>query len=298
MSTNPFLVSESRDEEDAALAASAACGDRSALEALIRRHQAWIYNMAVRLVLNPQDAQEITQEALMRIITRIAQFEGRSSFRTWAYRIVTNCFLDAKRGQLESMFTGFDDYGRDLDSIPMEPLDLKAGWEPERELIVEEAMLGCMLGMLLCLSREQRMVYMLGDIFEAPSQMAAEIMEISPGNFRQKLSRARKDLVSFMENKCGLINKDNPCRCDRKASGFMKAGWLDPDHKKFTGPHLDRIKEKAVLESEPLDEFVEQAYAKLFRAHPLQEPLTGEGMETVLRSLLDSPEYQRIFNLH
>ena len=297
MMINPFRASEDRDGEDAALAASAAAGDRQALESLVRRHQAWVYNLAVRYLLNPADAQELTQEALLRVITRIGQFEGRSSFRTWAYRIVTNCFLDAKRGQLEGMIVSFEDYGRDLDSIPLAPLDLPPAQEPDRALIIEEAKLGCMLGMLLCLSREQRIVYTLGDIFEAPSKLAAEILDITPANFRQKLARARRDLISFMQDKCGLINKDNPCRCDRKASGFLKAGWLDPDRLKFAGSHLERIKTKAEAECDPLEDFVEAAYARLFRDHPLQEPLTEGGMQAVLAGLLDSPEYKRIFDL-
>ncbi|RED47990.1 RNA polymerase sigma factor [Aestuariispira insulae] len=297
MAANPFLASETRDEEDAALAASAARGDREALEALIRRYQAWIYNLAVRMILNPQDAQELTQEALLRIITRIAQFEGRSSFRTWAYRIVTNCFLDAKRGQLEGFITSFDDYGRDLDAIPMAALTLTADQEPDRALIVEEAKLGCMLGMLLCLSREQRIVYTLGDIFEAPSKIAAEILGLSAVNFRQKLTRARRDLISFMQDKCGLINQANPCRCDRKAAGFRQAGWLEPDRLKFAGRHLQRIKGKVAAESAPLDDFVEEAYARLFRDHPMQEPLAEGGTQAILSDLLDSPEYKRIFDL-
>jgi len=296
---NPFTAEIHHDQKDAELATSAAAGNRDALEILIRRHQGWIYNIAVRMVLNPQNAQDITQEALLKIVTRIAQFEGRSSFRTWAYRIVTNCFLDSKRGPIENVFSGFEAYGNDLDAIADHDLQLTTEHEPDRALIVEEAKVGCMLGMLLCLSREQRMVYILADIFEASAPVAADILAITPGNFRQKLSRARRDLHSFMHNKCGLVDPSNPCRCERKATGFMKEGWLEPNKLKFSGAHLKNMQDKAELEAQPLDEFADNAYGQLYRQHPLQEPLqgTGEGVERILVRLLDSPECHRIFGL-
>ncbi|MFC1234970.1 RNA polymerase sigma factor [Vibrio sp. F74] len=299
MTYNPFTAETHYNQEDGELAIAAAAGDKQALEALIRRHQGWIYNIAVRMVLNPQNAQDITQEALLKIVTRIAQFEGRSSFRTWAYRIVTNCFLDSKRGPIESVFSGFEAYGDDLDAIENEDLQLTIEDEPDRVLIIEEAKVGCMLGMLLCLTREQRLVYILADIFEASAPIAADILAITPGNFRQKLSRARRDLHSFMQNKCGLVDLSNPCRCERKASGFMKEGWLDPNQLKFTGTHLKNMKDKAELETQPLDEFADNAYGQLYRQHPLQEPLegTGEGVDRILIRLLDSSECHRIFGL-
>lgn len=299
MTYNPFTAKIHHDQEDAELAISAAAGDQKALEILIRRHQEWIYNIAVRMVLNPQNAQDITQEALLKIVTRIAQFEGRSSFRTWAYRIVTNCFLDSKRGPIESVFSGFEAYGDDLDAIADNDLQLTTEHEPDRALIIEEAKVGCMLGMLLCLTREQRMVYILADIFEASAPIAADILAITPGNFRQRLSRARRDLHSFMQNKCGLVDSSNPCRCERKATGFMQEGWLDPNQLKFSGAHLKKMKEKAELEAQPLDEFADNAYGQLYRQHPQQEPLegTGEGVERILIRLLDSSECHRIFGL-
>jgi RNA polymerase sigma factor (sigma-70 family) len=63
-------------------------GSREALEKLILRHQAWIYNIAVRMVFHTQDAEEVTQEVLVKAITRLSTFKGESQFRTWLYRIV------------------------------------------------------------------------------------------------------------------------------------------------------------------------------------------------------------------
>ena len=75
--------------------------------------------------------------------------------------------------------------------------------------------------MLLCLDREQRLIYVLGEIFGVTDTVGAELLDTSPDNFRQRLARARRDLHSFMNDKCGLVNQANPCRCARKTAGFI-----------------------------------------------------------------------------
>src|SRR5262252_9967437 len=99
--TNPLADSAPTDLEDRALVACAQEGDREALEALVRRHQAWIYNIAVRMLYHPQDAEDATQEILIKALTQLSSFEGRSSFRTWLYRIVVNHLLNTRRSRVE-----------------------------------------------------------------------------------------------------------------------------------------------------------------------------------------------------
>lgn len=85
MNQAAFPLTANRDEEDDLdLVRAAGSGDAMALDQLVRRHQSWIYNLALRFLLNPDDAADLTQEVLIRIITRLGQFQGRSSFRTWA----------------------------------------------------------------------------------------------------------------------------------------------------------------------------------------------------------------------
>jgi len=279
---NPFRASEETDRGDVALALKAAGGDRAALEALLRRHQRWVYAIALRMTACPPDAADLAQEALLRVVTRIAQFEGRSSFRTWAYRIVMNCFVDAKRGRIEGMVTGFGQYGKDLDAIPLEELGSVPG--VERRLLVEEAKVGCMLGMLLCLDREQRIAFVLGEVFECPSPLAAEILGITPAAFRKRLERARADLSAFMNEKCGLMNPASPCRCDRKTKGFIAAGMVDPAKLKFTSEHVRRIREDAPAKSRALDVLSEEHAPWLFREHPM---LDGPDLAEHLSNLLN-----------
>ena len=246
------------------------------------------------MVVSPDDAADITQEALLHIVTRIAQFEGRSSFRTWAYRIVTNCFLDTKRRPIEKMVQGFGALGEELDRLGLEELHLDKELEPERAYIVEEAKVGCMLGMLLCLSREQRIVYILGEVFETPSELGADILDTTPANFRQRLARARAELHNFMNQKCGLVNKANPCRCPKKIRAFIREGIVDPKSLKFTGPHLTYLKGQMEDKSRRLEQLVDQAHGDLFRSHPFQQ---GPDMTEALYTILRDPETREVLNL-
>src|SRR5713226_8088848 len=111
MTINNPLADNSPDREDQNLVLRSRSGDRNALEELIQRHQAWIYNIAVRMLFHPQDAEDATQEILVKVLTRLASFEGRSSFRTWLYRVAFNNLLNMKRGREEQKSISFSVYG-------------------------------------------------------------------------------------------------------------------------------------------------------------------------------------------
>src|SRR5258706_14926459 len=107
---NPFTEVAHGDSTDVELAEGAKNGDRAALEKLVLRHQAWIYNIAVRMVFHPQDAEEVTQEVLVKVFTRLSTFKDECKFRTWLYRITSNHVLSMKRRSAENRVTTFADY--------------------------------------------------------------------------------------------------------------------------------------------------------------------------------------------
>src|SRR4029453_2339693 len=159
---NPFVDNAPIDLEDRALVARARSGSREALEDLIQRHQGWIYNITIRMLYHPHDAEDATQEILIKAVTRLSSFEGRSSFRTWLYRIVVNHVLNMKRGRVEQTSISFRSYGHELDHTPDLELPDPSSVSAEVRQLVAEAMIGCVSGMLLCLDREQRLTYILG----------------------------------------------------------------------------------------------------------------------------------------
>src|SRR5258707_11435762 len=115
---NPFTEVAEGGPTDAELDEKAKSGDRAALEKLVLRHQAWVYNIAVRMVFHPQDVEEVTQEVLLKVITKLGTFKGESSFRTWLYRIAANHVLNMKRRSAETQVTTFADYSAAIGSTP------------------------------------------------------------------------------------------------------------------------------------------------------------------------------------
>jgi RNA polymerase sigma factor (sigma-70 family) len=284
MTINNPLADNSVDLEDQELVLRARSGDRNALEDLVRRHQAWIYNIAVRMLYHPQDAEDATQEILIKVLTRLSSFEGRSSFRTWLYRIVVNHVLNMKRGRVEVQHGSIDfaSYGAALDDTPDSELADPESTSAETDLLVTEAMLSCTSGMLLCLDREQRLTFVLGAIFEVSDTVAAEVLEITPDNFRQRLARARRDLRNFMNDKCGLVNQANPCRCAKKTRGFIQAGYVDPQNLLFVRERISKVREAAPKVHEALSTLDEKC-AEIFRGHPFYK---APGLAPMLRRLV------------
>ncbi|MEZ4551308.1 MAG: sigma-70 family RNA polymerase sigma factor [Desulfobacterales bacterium] len=86
------LIRENNDiHNDSLLVAAALNGKGGALEELVRRHQGWIYNIAFKMIMDHEDARDITQEVLIKFITHLASFQPeKAAFRTWLYRIVVN----------------------------------------------------------------------------------------------------------------------------------------------------------------------------------------------------------------
>ena len=293
---NPFRQTEESDAlKDRNLISAALEGETNALESLIIRHQPWLFNLAIRMVLNPQEAEDITQEVLIKIITKLSTYDPqKAAFRTWAYRIVTNHVINMKKGVMEGAITDFESYGQGLDAIPNDMSLETKRLSPEEAALVQDAKIGCMLGMLLCLDREQRLVYILGEIFGAADTVGGELLSISRENFRKRLSRARRDISAFMNDQCGLINKNNPCRCRRKASGFVKAGWVDPKNLQFYKERLQTVRATAGEKSEELCD-MEAEYSRLFTDNPFYD--SKEHIET-FRRIINHPRVIAVFNLN
>src|SRR5438067_899510 len=195
---NPFAEVAEGDIADVNLVEQAKNGDRAALEKLVLRHQAWIYNIALRMVFQPQDAEEVTQEVLIKVITKLGTFKAESKFRTWLYRIAANHVLNMKRRSAETKVTTFADYGAAIDRTPDLDLPDRKSVPVELPVLVEEAKNGCTMGMLLCLDRKQRLIFTLGEILGVSDALGSEVLEMTAENFRQSLARARRDLHSFM----------------------------------------------------------------------------------------------------
>jgi RNA polymerase sigma factor (sigma-70 family) len=291
---NPLAEDYKYDESDLEVIELAKNGDKKALEKIIKDNQNYIYNIALRMVFNPEEAKDITQEVLIKVITSLSTFEAKSKLRTWIYRIAVNHILNFKKTSGEKMHANsFSIYGNLIDETPDYELPDNSSYSVDMKIIVEEVKYSCMFGMLLCLDREQRMVYVLGAMFGVTDKTGAEIMNISRDNFRQKLSRARKDMYSFMNNKCGLVNKNNPCRCEKKTKALLDVGYVNPQSLRFNVNYYNTI-EKEV--GKKLNEFInlsEEVCEDLFRNQPFH---ISPDFAAYFKDLINSGKFKDIFN--
>jgi RNA polymerase sigma factor (sigma-70 family) len=224
---NPFRERTDRRTGDAEYIDRALNGDNEALEALVLRHQSWMYNISLNMCGDPDTAEDITQEILIKMITKLSTYDrNRASFRTWLYRIAANHFINMKESRNERLFRSFSSVSEEAEKIEFRP-DTNRNESSGGPLIDEETKISCALCILLCLSRRERLVFVLGTFFDAPDRVGAEICEISRDNYRKILSRSRKKVYEFFNSKCGLLKEGNPCTCGRQTDLMIKAGIID-----------------------------------------------------------------------
>jgi len=269
---NP-LVEAAADSSTEELAAKAQSGDRQALEELLVTHQPWIFNIAMRMLWRRADAEDATQDILVKILKGLPAYRRKSTFRTWLYRIAVNHIMDMRRQdwQVSAPRRSFAERSRLLADVP------DAEWPDPRtipvpfEILIEEAKIGCTMGVLLCLDGRQRLVFILGEILGATDEAGAEIVGVTPANFRQILSRARRDLYQYLNGSRSLVNPTAECKCVRKARGFLAQGYLDPQRLVFTPDRRRQVRNLVKARADELTEAYETFGADVFRDHPFYE---------------------------
>lgn len=242
-----------------ALIARAREGDREALGELLGAMKNPVYNLAIRMLGNPADAEDASQEILIRLMTGLATFRGESSFRTWVYRVASNHLLTTRRRQAEARSDSFEALAASLESS-------QALRQPPSEdpVLINEAKLACTSAMLLCLDREHRLAFILGEILDLPSEEGAAVLEIAADAFRKRLSRARTRMADFMKGMCGLVDPQRPCRCNKRVACAIERGYVDPQRLLWTShPILREMKQAHVDEVDDITRAV-----AVLRSHP------------------------------
>ena len=240
-------------------------GNRDALEEIVRRIQDRIYGLALKMLWHPEDAEDATQEILVRVVTHLSDFRNESAFTTWVYRIACNYLLTAKKRRMELPAISFKDFAKDLDEGSRLPKS-ETDYDADKEFLIEEIKIGCTQGMLLCLDRENRLAYVLGEIMEMESQEAAAILEITPATFRKRLSRSRKSILNFMNQKCGIFNPSNPCRCEKRITYAIQVGRVNPKSLLFAKRPIRSERSQTIQIINEIEEL--RRAAALYRSHP------------------------------
>lgn len=290
---NPFIEITDDAENDNGIITEILGGNTASLEKLIYRHQAWIFNISLKMVFDPDDAEDVTQEILIKIITHLSSYNPeRGTFRTWLYRIAANHVLNMKSRKREVPVSAAELVG----SYPMSEEDIedtRLSGRPEYRVLVEEAKNMCLTGILLCLERKQRLAFILGELFSISSSMGAEIMEISDAGFRKHLSRARKKVENFVTHRCGLINPENPCRCAGHIKNLISSGWVDSDEPRLTRESLKKISSIAAEKVQLVHDEIHSAL-QLFSDQPFY---SGPDMVARMKELIGKHEFNDFPNL-
>jgi RNA polymerase sigma factor (sigma-70 family) len=270
---NPFLENTAHptDEE---LVNSAKAGDRDQLELLLTPHLPWIFNLSLRMLHRRADAEDATQEILLKVMTALPGFRGDAKFTTWLYRIAVNHLLNVKKPKwaASDAVCSFAVASAGLRQVPDLDLPDPRTVPVPAEILIEETRNNCMIGTLLCLDGRQRLVFILGEIFGVSDEVGAEIAELTAVNFRQILSRARRDLYEYLRDNCSLVNAQNDCKCARKTRAFIQAGFVDPAKLEFTQAHARKVREVAAQVAPELIDAYMEIGAGVYRSQPFYEP--------------------------
>lgn len=214
-----------------ALVDRATGGDQQALEELLLSVQDMVFNLALRMLGSPQDAEDAAQEINIRIVTGIASFRKESAFSTWAYRIAANHLLNYKKSMFAKLPPlSFEYYGADIEAGC---LDQKVETPVDQDMLAQELKMSCTNVMLQCLDAESRLIYVLGIMFKADSGMAGDILGTTPEAYRQRLSRIRKKVEGFLRQYCGLATPGK-CDCKRRVGYAIAQHRLNPDSLEYT----------------------------------------------------------------
>ncbi|MCI0461509.1 MAG: sigma-70 family RNA polymerase sigma factor [Gemmataceae bacterium] len=180
--------------DDHRLIAECLQGRTAAFGELVRRYQDRLYSTVYRLVDNPDDAQDVVQEAFLHAYQSLDRFKGESQLYTWLYRIAVNTAISLKRKQRVALSM---DSGRSMVG-GTEPLDPSEFSRPEHALEQAEQERRIQKA-LNRLSPEHRAVLILKDMEDQKYETMAEILQVPIGTIRSRLHRARLELRELLE---------------------------------------------------------------------------------------------------
>lgn len=209
---------------DPSLVKAATGGSRDALATLVAGLQRPIFNLAIRMLADAADAEDATQEILIKIITRLGDIREPASAGAWAFRTACRHLVHVRtRSRVESLRLGFPAFAADL-SEGLEDLPDGEAKDAEMMALIEQVKVGCTLALLTCLSRPVRAAYILGEILEMSDREAAFALGLEPAAFRQRLRRGRALVGEFVQLHCGIVTAEAACRCDRRVRQAVRLG--------------------------------------------------------------------------
>lgn len=220
------------NEELLELIDRATAGDKKSLEVLIAGVQDMVFNLSLRMLGTFPDAEDATQDILLKLMTHLSSFKKESAFSTWVFSIASNHLKNYKKHMFARYPLNFEYYGSDIENADIESVpDLTQS--VEKTILAEELKMSCTNVMLQCLDTESRCIFVLGTMFKVDSRIAADVLGISPEAYRQRLSRIRKKMAAFLQDYCGEYG-GGKCRCKDRINYAIQSHRINPAQLDYT----------------------------------------------------------------
>ena len=273
------------NKELLALIEQATAGDKQALETVVLSIQDLVFNLSLRMLGTFPDAEDASQDILLKVITHLSSFKRDSSFSTWVFSIAVNHLKNYKKHMFAQFPLSFELYGEDIRSGKIQDVpDLTRN--VEKALLAEELKLSCKNVMLQCLDPESRCIFILGTMFRVDSRIAGDILGITPEAYRQRLSRVRKKMADFLSEYCGEYGKGT-CRCANRVNYAIQNHRIAPDHLDFTAAKPSDTVAAVTVAMEEIDGYSQQfSFCWAYQS--------TERLKKMIRDFLNGPAFSTV----
>ena len=267
------------------LIGQATAGDKAALETVLVGVQDLVFNLSLRMLGTFHDAEDASQDILLKVMTHLSSFKGESAFTTWVFRIAVNHLKDYKKHMFARLPLSFEFYGDDIRSGKVQDApDLTQN--VEKAILAEELKLSCTNVMLQCLDSESRCIFILGTMFRLDSRIAGEILGVTPEAYRQRLSRVRKKMADFLSEYCGEYGKGT-CHCASRVNYAIQNHRISPDRLDFTAAKPSDIAVEVKAAMEEIDGYAQQfSFCRTYQS--------TERLKRMIRDFLNGPAFSAV----
>lgn len=278
------------NEELKKLVDQAVAGDKDALETVILSVQDLVFNLSLRMLGTFPDAEDATQDILLKIITHLSSFKGDSAFSTWVFSIAANHLKNYKKHMFAQFPLSFEFYGNDIQNAKTDDVpDLTQN--VEASILAEELKMSCTNVMLQCLDTESRCIFILGTMFKVDSRIAGDILGMTPEAYRQRLSRIRKKMADFLGQYCGEYGSGK-CKCKDRVNYAIQNHRINPVQLDYVAateiPAKTMLDVKSAMEN--MDDLSQEfSFCKSYRSpertrHLIQELLKSTQLSIIRNS--------------
>ncbi len=283
------MMNQKTDQEMQKLVGQATAGDKKALETLIAGVKDMVFNLSLRMLGTFADAEDATQDILLKMITHLSSFRGDSSFTTWVFSIAANHLKNYKKHMFAHYPLSFAYYGDDIENAEIQDVpDLTQN--VEKDILAEELKMSCTNVMLQCLDMESRCIFILGTMFKIDSRIAGDILGMTPEAYRKRLSRVRKKMADFLGQYCGEYGSGR-CKCKDRVNYAIQNHRINPLQLDYT--EAEEISMQTIMDVKNAMEDIDGLSQDFSFCKPYSSP---ERTKYLIQEFLDSTQFSIIQN--